>query len=93
MTEEHILRESIVKQAPSATNDRFSFARHVIGEGDARGKVVVVLAVELVGLDIVSGTTVRRRIEGVEHVRLFTSHTEVVPTNAIVKSQLGRDAK
>ena len=86
--EKHVLRECVVEQSPSAANHGLTFTRQIVGKSNTRGKVVVVLPVELIGLNIVPSAPVRRRIEGVEHVRLFAGHTEVVPANAVIQSQL-----
>ena len=84
MAQEHILRECIVEQSPSAANHGLAFSGYVIRERDAGREVVEVLVIQLIGL-IVAPTI--RGIERVHEPVLFSRHSEVIPAHTVVKSQ------
>ena len=84
VAEEHVLRECVVEQSPSAANHSRSFAGHIVSKGQAGSEVIEVLAIELIGL-IVASTV--GGIEGIEQSVLFTGDAEVIPTHAVIQGQ------
>ena len=82
MAEENVLRESVIEQSPSRTNDSSALSVDVVSQSDAGGKIVVVLVVELISLREISDGIVG--IQLIEEVILFANHTEIIPTHAVV---------
>src|SRR5581483_6692683 len=89
MSEKDILGGRVVEHSPSAADDGLSLASQVIRKCNARGKVVVVLIVELADLVGVS----RSRVEAVEQVILLTHDAKIVPAQSHVQRQARSPAK
>src|SRR5258708_7788220 len=84
MTDEDVLREGVVEQAPTGTNHSAPFPGHVIDDPNARRKIVVILVVQLAD---VSQSRFDGRVESIEQVAPLTGDAEVIPPHAIVDCQ------
>ena len=80
MAQENILCEGVVEHAPAAADHRFALASDVVGKSNARGKVVVILVIQLANW--IGGP--RCGIEPVEQIVLFSDHSEIIPAHAQV---------
>src|SRR6266849_557704 len=83
MAQEDILRECIVEQAPTTTDDGPALAGQVVSKSDTWSKIIEVLVIELTGGNHISNS----RVEAVEQIVLLADYAEVVPADAIVQSE------
>src|SRR5690242_15970379 len=100
MAEHHVLREGVVKHAPSGADHSLAFASDVPGNADARREVLLVRVVEarqsgLTDLRESEGSSSRSRGDAgdiAQQIVLFADHAVVVVTQTEVDGQALRGA-
>src|ERR1043165_833091 len=92
MSQKDILREGVIEQTPAASDNRSSFAGHIVGEGHTRCEVVVIGIVEIrrAAISHLHGRPAVRWIKPVEEVVLLFHNSEVIPAQAKIESQARR---
>src|ERR1700742_632796 len=71
-----------------------SLAEDVVGEAEARAKIVEILGIELTGAAVCANLLELpgRCIQETEEVVLLTDHAEIIPAQPVVEGQPLRDA-
>ena len=95
MSQENVLGEGIIEEAPSAAEYGPAFAGQVVGESDAGREIIVIRIVKAGGpaaSHLHRGTAVRG-IELVQQIVLLFDHPKIIPAQTEVEGQARRPAE